>query len=68
MNTTTPAPFESAAFIPPEAHVSGLALAALEQGVSADDVRRYLADRAAYLSQPYRLVQVGIELLGAGAV
>ena len=64
---TVPAVFESRVFIPQAARVSPLALAALEQGIAADDVKSYLADRAAFLSAPYRLVAVGIELLGSGA-
>lgn len=68
MKSTTPAPFESVAFIPPTARLTGLAKAALSNGCSPDDVAAYLTGRAAYLSQPYRLVQVAIECLGSGAV
>lgn len=49
MKTTKPAApaFESAAFIPPAARLTPLAMAALEAGISADDVRAYLTSRYA---------------------
>lgn len=47
MKSTTPAPanFESVAFIPREARLTPLAMAALEAGIPADDVRAYLSGR-----------------------
>jgi hypothetical protein len=49
---TVPACFESAAFIPPSARLTPLAMAALENGVSGDDVRAYLTSR--YRETPER--------------
>lgn len=47
MKSTTPAPFESVAFIPPTSRLTSLAKAALEAGVSPADVRAYLSSRYA---------------------
>ena len=56
-NSTTPAPaFESAAFIPPAARLTPLAMAALEANVPADDVRAYLTSR--YAVRPASVEQV----------
>jgi len=54
--STVPTAFESAAFIPPSARLSPLAMAALEAGVSADNVRAYLTSR-------YRATPQGFEVL-----
>lgn len=55
--TTVPAPvFETAAWIPPSARLSVLALAALEAGVSPIDVRAYLSSR--YAVKPISLETV----------
>jgi hypothetical protein len=54
---TNPAPsFESAAFIPPTARLTPLAMAALENGVSGDDVRAYLTSR--YAARPLSVERV----------
>ncbi len=44
---TVPATFESLAFIPVAARLTPLARAALEAGVSGDDVKAYLTSRYA---------------------
>lgn len=69
MRSTRPvSSFESADFVPAECRLSPLALTALDFGISEDDVASYVRDRAAFLSAPYRLTQVAIELLGSGAL
>ncbi len=63
MSTTRPAPvFESALFIPPASRLSQLALAAIENGISADDIKAYMSARP---SAQYRMAQVTIELLNS---
>lgn len=49
---TVPASFESALFIPASARLTPLARAALENGVSGDDVRAYLS---ATLTETYKV-------------
>ena len=59
MSTTRPAPaFESVAFIPPAARLTPLAMAALEAGVSADDVRAYLTSRYSVRVESVELVRL----------
>jgi hypothetical protein len=55
---TVPASFESAVFIPPSARLSALAMAALENGVSGDDVLAYLSSRYAARPLSVEIVQV----------
>lgn len=59
MKSTAPVPaFESAAFIPAAARLTPLAMAALEAGISADDVRAYLSARYSVRPSGIEVVQL----------
>jgi len=53
---TVPASFESSTFIPPSARLTPLAMAALEAGVSADNVRAYLSSRYRTTPQTFEVL------------
>ncbi len=59
--TTKPAPAEHPVTPPPAYKVSKLALAALEAGVSADDVRAHLESRGGSTSDD--IARLALELL-----